>query len=278
MNGIRFQLDVASPLLKDKYFATSASGVVGSGPSREPSSNDRAVNSGESIHRNQPQRQYSPAPRRRDAQEAERDAEDAFSTASSSSRTSHGAAAPEREPLSHQPRQPPPAQQPTPREEEKSRTIRLVLSEKQLSILQQCPLEKLVALFSSYGPVVEVYMPSESHPDFAVEFVDVESAEKAVVAGQASSVAFKSVYELAASGASTADSVWLGGLDMPPVSSGFTASAIRRQLLDKFADIEPQPRSIWIARCVLPISILIRRTFDTVRFSLNLPSKSCTVP
>ena len=270
MNGIRFQLDVASPLLKDKYFATSASGVVGSGPSREPSS-------GESIHRNQPQRQYSPAPRRRDAQEAERDAEDAFSTASSS-RTSHGAAAPEREPLSHQPRQPPPAQQPTPREEEKSRTIRLVLSEKQLGILQQCPLEKLVALFSSYGPVVEVYMPSESHPDFAVEFVDVESAEKAVVAGQASSVAFKSVYELAASGASTADSVWLGGLDMPPVSSGFTASAIRRQLLDKFADIEPQPRSIWIARCVLPISILIRRTFDTVRFSLNLPSKSCAVP
>ena len=115
-----------------------------------------------------------------------------------------------------------------------------------MSILKKCPVEKLVALFSTYGDVVEVSMPTESSPGFGVEFLDVDAAKKAIVAGKASSGAFQAVFDADAN--PDADAVWIGGLEMPPPSSGIPGSSLRRQLTAKFADFERSPASIWLAR------------------------------
>lgn len=89
-------------------------------------------------------------------------------------------------------------------------------------------------------------MPTESSPGFGVEFLDVDAAKKAIVAGKASSGAFQAVFDADAN--PNADAVWIGGLEMPPPSSGIPASALRRQLTAKFADFERRPASIWLAR------------------------------
>ena len=84
-------------------------------------------------------------------------------------------------------------------------------------------------------------MPTATRPSFGVEFLDVHAANKAVMAGAASSGAFKAVFDLDASSSSSCGGLWMGGLEMKP---GCSAKAFRRSLIDRFAKFESRPRYV----------------------------------
>ena len=81
-------------------------------------------------------------------------------------------------------------------------------------------------------------MPTATRPSFGVEFLDVNAANKAVMAGAASSGAFKAVFDLDASFSSSSAGLWMGGLEMAP---GCSALSLRRGLMERFAKFDPRP-------------------------------------
>ena len=194
LSGTRFQMDVASPLLKDKYFLPQtggeevggfvkaakppASGVVApaSGEraprSSTPSSDDgRWSNGARSNERvdQLPQKHQHPQKQSRQLlqqhspqQQQQQDQRDVAPLTNpenprfaSSDRGNSSAATPPAAISSVFPATSSKSNSPSP-EDRKSRSIKLVLNEKQLTILKKCPVEKLVELFTSYGSVVEV--------------------------------------------------------------------------------------------------------------------------
>jgi hypothetical protein len=54
-----------------------------------------------------------------------------------------------------------------------SRTIKLMLTDKQSKVLQTCPKQKVIDLFQNYGYVVDLHMPDEVHPFFFIEYLDI---------------------------------------------------------------------------------------------------------
>jgi len=122
-----------------------------------------------------------------------------------------------------------------------SRTIQIMLNETQQKLIKNCRKEKIFDLFSKYGDVVDVVMPTEQSSDFTVEFTDVESARKAIDAGKASSGAFLAAFD---SRSPPNDAVWLGAVDMP---DDLTADSLKRQIINKFAAFE-KPKRILLCR------------------------------